>query len=194
MLVVTLNFVDFFTKAGINATDARPSLTKPGMIKTKDEIECMMISISITEEAFDAVRQVIRPGVKESDLAAIVNNVFVRHGSDGSDEPNFYVGENRHPNMMVYNMNPISPGDMLFLALHMRWRGYHSCVYRGFTCGRATQKQKEIYEELGILLIKLLQRLKRAIQPLIFAKYDHPLSTGVSRHGGSVQKTLLVMA
>jgi Xaa-Pro aminopeptidase len=41
------------------------------MVKTQDEIECMRITCAITEEAFDAVREAIRPGVRESDLAAM---------------------------------------------------------------------------------------------------------------------------
>ena len=163
MPVVTLNFVDLFKKAGINAIDGGPSLRKARMIKTKDEIECLKISISITEECFDAVREAIRPGVTEGDLAGIVNNVMARRGSDGPDEPNICVGQNSHPNMMVYNMNVIRPGDMMFLDLHMRWRGYHSCVYRTFTCGRATQRQKEIYEETRKLTYKAIEKVKAGV-------------------------------
>ena len=160
MPVVTLNFADFFKRAGFTVIDARPSLSKARMIKTQDEIECMRITCAITEEAFDAVRGEIRPGVRESDLAATVNDVFMRRGSDGPDEPNICVGQNTHPNMMVYNMNTIRPGDMIFLDLHMRWRGYHSCVYRCFTCGKATQQQKELYEETRSLTYKAIARVK----------------------------------
>jgi len=160
MPVVTLNFADFFKRAGFTVIDARPSLSKARMIKTQDEIECMRITCAITEEAFDAVREEIRPGVRESDLAAIVNDVFMRRGSDGPDEPNICVGQNTHPNMMVYNMNTIRPGDMIFLDLHMRWRGYHSCVYRCFTCGKATRQQKELYEETRSLTYKAIAQVK----------------------------------
>jgi Xaa-Pro dipeptidase len=160
MPVVTLNFADLFKRAGFTVIDARPSLSKARMIKTQDEIECMRITCAITEEAFDAVREEIRPGVRESDLAATVNDVFMRRGSDGPDEPNICVGQNTHPNMMVYNMNTIRPGDMIFLDLHMRWRGYHSCVYRCFTCGKATRQQKELYEETRSLTYKAIARVK----------------------------------
>ncbi len=163
MPVKTLQFKEFFTKAGLNVIDARPSLSKARMIKTKDEIECLKISIAITEEAFDAARKEIRPGVTEGDLAAIVNDVFMRRGSDGPDEPNICVGENTHPNMMVYNMNSIRPGDMVFLDLHNRWRGYHSCVYRTFTCGRATQQQKDLYEETRSLTYKAIAKVKAGV-------------------------------
>jgi len=163
MPVITLNFAEFFKNVGLTVMDARPSLSKARMVKTQDEIECMRITCAITEEAFDAARQAIRPGVRESDLAAIVNDVFMRRGSDGPDEPNICVGENTHPNMMVYNMNTIRPGDMIFLDLHNRWRGYHSCVYRTFTCGRATQQQKELYEETRSLTYKAIEQVKAGV-------------------------------
>jgi len=163
MPVYTLNFGEFFKRAGINAIDGGPSLRRARMIKTKDEIECMRISIMITEEAFDAAREAIRPGVTEADLSAIVNSVFMRRGSDGPDEPNICVGNNTHPNMMVYNMNTIRPGDMIFLDLHNRWRGYHSCIYRTFTCGKASQRQKEIYEECRSLTYKAVQKVKAGV-------------------------------
>lgn len=160
MPVITLNFANLFKEAGINVIDGGPSLTKARTIKTEDEIQCLRISCAVTEEIFDAVREEIRPGVKETDLAAIVNDIAIRRGSDGPDEPNVCSGENTYPNMMLYNMRTIRPGDMIFLDLHMRWRGYHSCVYRTFTCGRATQKQKELYEETHSLLYKAINEVK----------------------------------
>jgi Xaa-Pro dipeptidase len=120
----------------------------------------MRISCAITEEVFDAIRDAIKPGVRENDLAAIINDIFIRNGADGPDEPVVCVGENTHPNMMVYNMRPIRPGDMMFIDLHMRWRGYHSCVYRVFTCGKATQRQKELYEETRSLTYKAIAQVK----------------------------------
>jgi len=163
MPIVSLQFPDLFKKAGIKAVDGHGSISKARMVKTQDEIECMRMTCLITEEAFDAVRQAIRPGVRENDLNGIVNDVFSRRGSDGVDEPNICVGENTHPNMMVYNMNIIRPGDMIFVDLHMRYRGYHSCVYRCFTCGKATQQQKDLYEETRSLTYRAIEKVKAGV-------------------------------
>jgi Xaa-Pro aminopeptidase len=163
MPAVTLNFSEIFKKAGFNIVDASASLGRARMVKTKDELECMRISTAITEEIFDAVRRAIRPGIRESDLAAIVNDVAISRGADGPTEPNICSGENTHPNMMHYNMRPIRPGDMIFADIHMKWRGYHSCVYRTFTCGRATQRQKEIYEETRNLTYKAIEKVKAGV-------------------------------
>ena len=163
MPVVTLHFLEMFKKAGINAIDGRQPLRRARLIKTQDELECLRMTCTITEEAFDAVRQAIRPGIRECDLAALINDVFIKRGSDGPDEPNVCVGENTHPNMMVQNMNIIRPGDMIFVDLHNRWRGYHSCVYRCFTCGRASNQQKEIYEETRRMTYDAINKVKHGV-------------------------------
>jgi Xaa-Pro aminopeptidase len=150
-----------FPKAQL--VDGKEVLSQAKMIKTQDEIECHRISCAITEEIFDAVRMEIRPGVRENDLAAVVNNVALRRGCDGPTEPNISSGENTHPNMMHHNMRPIRPGDMIFLDLHMRYRGYHTCVYRCFTCGRATQQQKELHEETRRLLYDAINKVKAGV-------------------------------
>jgi len=161
--IVTPFFTDILRKAGFNIVEGHRSLGKARMIKTKDEIECHRISCMITEEIFDAVRREIRPGVRENDLAAVVNDVALRRGCDGPTEPNISSGENTHPNMMHHNMRPIRPGDMVFLDLHMRYRGYHTCVYRCFTCGRATQQQKELHEETRRLMYDAIKVVKAGV-------------------------------
>jgi len=160
MPVGIIDFAELFRKAGINVIDGASSLKKARMIKTQDEIQCLRITAAISEEIFDAVREAIRPGVRESDLAAIVNDIGMRRGSDGPDEPTVCSGENTYPNMLLYNMRTIRPGDMIFVDLHMGWRGYHCCVYRCFTCGRATQRQKELYEATRSLTYKAIEQVK----------------------------------
>lgn len=160
MPLSTLNFGDIFRKAGINAVDGGASLAKARMIKTQDEIECLRISTAITEEIFGAIREAIKPGVTENQLAGMINEIELSRGADNPDEPVVCSGENTHPNMHVYNNRPIRPGDMIFFDIHMNWRGYYSCVYRTFTCGPATQHQKEIHEECRSLLYKGLEKVK----------------------------------
>jgi Xaa-Pro dipeptidase len=160
MPAVTINFADLFRDAGLNVIDGGPSLFRARMIKTQDEVQCLRITCGITEEIFDAIREAIRPGVRESDLCALINDIAIRRGSDGPDEPVVCSGENTYPNMLIYGMRPIRPGDMIFVDLHVRWRGYHSCVYRVFTCGRATQRQKELYEETRSLTYKAIKEVK----------------------------------
>jgi len=128
--------------------------------KTQDEIQCLKMSIAICDEIFYEIQRAIRPGTRESDLAAIAAGLSVERFCDGPVDIVGCSGENTNPNMMGYSDRPIRPGDMIFVDLAVRYRGYHCCYYRTFTCGRATRRQEEIYGECRALLYKALAQVK----------------------------------
>jgi Xaa-Pro dipeptidase len=50
---------------------------------------------------------------------------------------------------------------MIFVDLPgVRYKGYCSCYYRTFSCGKATQRQKELYDECYSLLRKGMSKIK----------------------------------
>ncbi len=159
--IITVDFADMLRKEGLNVIDGFPSLTRARYVKTQDEIQCTRMSIAICDEIFYEIQKAIRPGTRESDLAAIAADLSVRRFCDASVEVVCCSGPNTNPNMLGYSDRPIQPGDMIFVDLPgVRYRGYHSCYYRTFTCGRATQRQKEIYEECRSLIYKGLSQIK----------------------------------
>ena len=161
MPIVSLDFGEMLRKAGLNVVDGFESLFRARMVKTQDEIECWKISISIAEEIFDAIRQAIRPGVREIDLGGIAADLCWKRGCDGPVASLVCSGENTNPNMMVGHDRRIRPGEMIFVDLPgVRWKGYNTCVYRCFTCGRATQRQKELYAETLDLIRKGMKQIK----------------------------------
>jgi len=90
---------------GINAlADARE-------IKTRDEIECMRMACSISEAALWAVSKTIGPGVRESDLVGLMNQVAYQHG--GTTLGDGFValsGPNTSPNLRTFTDRMIRPG------------------------------------------------------------------------------------
>jgi len=161
MPIMTVNFTDILREEGFNVVDGSASLNRARFRKTQDEVECLKIAVAICDEIFYEIQQAIRPGVRESDLASIVAGTSVRYGCDFACEPVVCSGENTMPNMLGYSDRPIRPGDIVFVDLPgVRWRGYHSCYYRTFSCGRATQRQKELYAETRSLLYKALDKVK----------------------------------
>ena len=155
MSIVTGDFFQMLRDEGLKVIDAFPSLNRAMAVKTQDEIQCLRISFTICDEIFYEIQKAIRPGIRESDLAAIAMGMSVKRFCDGPNPVVCCSGENTNPNMLAYSDRPIRPGDMIFVDLPgVRYRGYGSCCYRTFTCGRATQRQKEIYEECRNLLYK----------------------------------------
>ena len=159
--IVSVDFVDTLRSEGFNVVDGGRSLGEAKYVKTADEIQCLKTSVSICNEIFHEIQQAIHPGTRESDLAAIAADLSVRRLCDWAVEIVGCSGENTNPNMLGYSARVIQPGDMVFVDLPgVQYRGYRSCYYRTFTCGKATQRQKEIYAECRDLLFKGLAQIK----------------------------------
>jgi len=161
MPIVTVDFAEMLRSEGLKVIDGFPSLNRARAIKTQDEIQCMKISMTICDAIFYEIQKAIRPGIRESDLAAMAVEMAVRSVSEKTEEIVGCSGENTNPNMLGYSDRPIRPGDMIFVDLPgVRYKGYCSCYYRTFTCGKATQRQKEIYNECYDLLRKGMSKIK----------------------------------
>ena len=161
MPIITFDFDEMLKSEGLKVIDGFASLNEARYLKTQDEIQCMRTSIAICDEIFYEIQKAIRPGTRESDLAAMAADLSVRRFCDGPVEIVGCSGENTNPNMLGYSDRPIQPGDMIFIDLPgVRYRGYCSCYYRTFTCGRASQRQKELYEECRDLFYKGLSQVK----------------------------------
>jgi Xaa-Pro aminopeptidase len=161
MPIITLGFADMLRSEGIKVIDGFPSLNRARANKTEDEIECMKISVAICDEIFYEIQKAIHPGTRESDLAGIAAGLSVKHCCDAPVEIVGCSGENTNPNMLGYSDRPLRPGDMVFVDLPgVRYKGYCSCYYRTFTCGKATQRQKELHDECRDLLYKGLSQIK----------------------------------
>ncbi|MCJ7593970.1 MAG: Xaa-Pro peptidase family protein, partial [Desulfobacterales bacterium] len=161
MPIITIDFADMLRNEGLNVIDGFPSLNRARFAKTPDEVECLRMTNAICDEILYEIQKAIRPGTRESDLAAIAGGLSLKHFCDGAVDPVVCSGPNTNPNMLGYSDRPIRPRDMVFVDLPgVRYRGYHSCYYRTFTCGRATERQKEIYAECRDLLYKGLAKIK----------------------------------
>ena len=161
MPIVSIDFAEMLRSEGLKVIDGFPSLNRARAVKTEDEIECTRMSETICEEIFYEIQKTIRPGIRETDLAAIATEFAVKRFCDAPVDIVCCSGENTNPNMLGYSDRTIRPGEMVFVDLPgVRYKGYCSCYYRTFTCGRATQRQKEIHAECHDLLYKGIAKVK----------------------------------
>lgn len=119
--------------------------------KTQDEIECMRIACSIGEAALYAVRKAMAPGVRESDLVGLMNQVaYDRGGTTSGDGFVAASGPNSWPNIRTFTDRMIRPGDAVFVdAYGCRFQHYHTCYYRTFVCGKAWPEIKEAFKKVA---------------------------------------------
>jgi len=135
--------------------DAKPSLTKLRVTKTQLEIEILRKTNEIACFGFDAAREVLEPGIKESAVAAAVEGrihaegigyniterargfAFVMSGpSSANSWRPFYISTDRK----------IRKGDMVLVELDTYADGYWSDLTRTFVVGEPDKKEHEIWD------------------------------------------------
>ncbi len=160
-------------------------------IKDDFEIDRLRGSLRIAEEVFDHILPFIKPGVSERELA-----VEMRHQIE-------LRGANNYPNMPIVasgwraalphgraSDKIVADGEFVLFDFGALLDGYHSDMTRTVVCGRAGEREREIYDlvrlchDAGQALMKegvTGQAVDRAArQPIIEAGY------GDSSHGYSV--------
>jgi Xaa-Pro dipeptidase len=146
-------YAEAFSKKKINVTHGKPTMDAARMIKTKDEIELMRITCANSEKAFAAIADAIRPGIRECDLVGIGIKALYEEGDDHTEDLVCCSGYNTNPYGWSFTDKPIRPGDLIYIDVDgASYQGYMSCVYRTFCCGKATQEQKDLYEECRNML------------------------------------------
>ena len=89
----------------------------------------------------------LKPGVRENDIVAMVNEFLYRHGSDDVEAINAISGERCNPHPHNFTDRMLRPGDQAFFDILQSFMGYRTCYYRTFNVGRATPGQHDAYKK-----------------------------------------------
>ncbi len=154
-------YAEAFNKKKINVVHGKPIMDDARLIKTQDEIELMRITCANSESAFAAIVDAIKPGVRECDLVGIGIKALYEEGDDHTEDLVCCSGYNTNPYGWSFTDKPIRPGDLIYIDVDGAcYQGYMSCVYRTFCCGKATQEQKDLYEECRTMLYDGISAVK----------------------------------
>ena len=153
-----------FKKCGINVIHGKPILDAARVIKTDDEIELLRITCQNSESAFAAIADAIRPGIRECDLVGIGIKALYEEGADHTEDLVCCSGYNTNPYGWSFTDKPLRPGDLVYIDVDGNsYQGYKSCVYRTFCVGKATQEQKELYQECYEMLYDAIHVIKEGV-------------------------------
>jgi Xaa-Pro dipeptidase len=132
---------------GLRIVDGQQTLLNSQVIKTPEEIELVETSISIVEAAFWEVVNHAHPGIKESEISAMMRDVMYRLGSEEIQNINVITGNRAHPHPHDFSDRIIRPGDMIYIDVVNVFNGYKTCYYQTFVCGRPSAKQLNVYKQ-----------------------------------------------
>ncbi|HEV8593965.1 MAG TPA: aminopeptidase P family protein, partial [Thermoplasmata archaeon] len=153
---IGLNFAEITHKAAeqlhgfapkAKFVDVSQAVMRARLVKDSEEIGHLRKAAQIASRAFEDILDGIRPGRRESEVAADLVYAMQRRGASG---PSFRTIVGSGPNSAEphYTAGPrrIRKGDFIVIDFGARFNHYCSDVTRTVVVGKATPKHRDIYE------------------------------------------------
>jgi Xaa-Pro aminopeptidase len=133
--------------AGIRVTDPSPATVDAREVKTPEEVQLMIVNGAIADALLSAFEAAIRPGIREYELLAVLNDTLLRHHGEFTFTRLVASGTNTNPWMSEAHDKLVQPGDLVGIDTDANgYEGYVLDVSRTFLCGdEGTAGQKEAY-------------------------------------------------
>jgi Xaa-Pro aminopeptidase len=147
-------------KAGVKIQDGQQTMLEAREIKCADEIALLNRAAAMVDGAYHLVFEQLKPGVRENDIVANVNQFLYQHGSDDVEAVNAISGERCNPHPHNFTDRMLRPGDQAFFDILQAFMGYRTCYYRTFNVVRATPAQHDAYRRAREWLDNAIARIK----------------------------------
>lgn len=116
-------------------------------IKTEEELKKLEEAERIGDKAFSKILEIIKPGMTELEIAAYLEFFMKQYGAEGlSFDTIAASGLNSAKPHAVPGRKVIEKGDFLTMDFGCVYEGYCSDMTRTIVIGRASEKQREVYE------------------------------------------------
>ncbi len=131
--------------AGIDVRDGQQVMLDARQVKSADEIMLLSTAAAMVDGAYQRVVDALKPGVRENEIVALVNETLYDMGSDDVESVNAVSGERCVPHPHNFSDRMIRPGDQAFFDVMHAFNGYRTCYYRCFSVGYSTPAQRDAY-------------------------------------------------
>jgi len=132
--------------AGVELVPVGNEITAMRRIKTPQELEYIKTAEAIGDKVFTEILDFIKPGMTEIEVAARIEYLLKVNGAEGiSFNAIVASGINSSMPHAVPSHKKIEKGDFLTMDFGCVYNGYCSDMTRTIVIGKASDKQKEIY-------------------------------------------------
>ena len=122
-------------------------LSELRFIKTPEEISYIKEAEHIGDMAFSEILPYLKPGVTELEIAARLSFLMKMHGASADSFPAIVAsGVNSSMPHAMPSDRKLAEGDFITMDFGCIYRGYCSDMTRTVVLGKASERQKEIYE------------------------------------------------
>ncbi len=155
--------------------DAGPLLVEARVIKTRDEQECMRRCWEINEAATYAAEQILRPGIRLTDLSGVfLRRLFELGATCNFLDPVFQAMPERIAdgpwstnNDVPFNLitidHIVSEGDVIWTDTVMGYEGYASDVGRTWVAGRLSPTLRDLRTRWQEITDAVIEQLKPGV-------------------------------
>jgi len=131
---------------GLHCVDGQGFMQRVRQIKTVDEIALLDHAAGMVDGVYEELYRYLRPGVRENDCVAVVNQLLYEMGSEEVEAVNAISGERCAPHPHVFSDRRLRPGDTAYFDIIHSFSGYRTCYYRTLNVGGATAAQRGAYK------------------------------------------------
>jgi Xaa-Pro aminopeptidase len=135
------------------------------IVKSPDEIELLRTVAQIASRAFDRVRPAIRPGLRERDVAFLLEQTFRELGADGPAFDTIVAAGERGalPHGRASD-RVLERGDMVVVDFGASAGGYQSDSTRTIVLGDPTPDQRRVIEAVRRAQVESMALMKPGVQ------------------------------
>lgn len=132
---------------GIELVPIGDSITRQRAVKDSEEIKRIREAVRLADEAFSYTVSRICAGMKETEVAAIIEGYMRKNGAQKTSFETIAAAGERSamPHRTATGM-PIKNGDFLVMDYGCVLEGYCSDITRTVVVGAPSERQKEIYD------------------------------------------------
>jgi Xaa-Pro aminopeptidase len=143
--IVEPPFLFEMQRQGLTVVDCQQLMLDARQIKSADEIMLLTQAAAMVDGVYQDIVEVLKPGIRENEIVALVNQRLYSMGSDQVEAVNAISGERCNPHPHNFTDRLIRPGDQAFFDIIHSFNGYRTCYYRTFNVGSATPSQHDAY-------------------------------------------------
>lgn len=142
--------------------DASSVVAQPRMVKSPAEIQYMRSSAQITKKGLAAVLPVIKAGITDNQIAAVLYQTLVSEGSEYfSTQPIVSAGQRNCFGHTTFRRTPIQAGDTVALEFGAAYQRYTSAIFHTVAIG----KPSSLVEKRARVINETIDLLLHAIKP-----------------------------
>ena len=145
--VIELPLLRALEAQGLEIRDGQQVMLDARQVKNVDEVLLLSQAASMVDGVYHDISEALKPGVRESDIAALATKRLIEMGSEQVEAINAIAGERCSPHPHVYSDRLVRPGDTAYFDVIHAYNGYRTCYYRTFAVGRATAAHYDAYKQ-----------------------------------------------